>query len=178
MAMQKFEDVARELNLSEFLGEYERGEIEDGIRAVDAVEGGWEFLREYEVHPMKGFMFADPQPILDQIGTKMCVGHSGASYGRTMRSLQFIAKYGVREYRVAAGWSTSWDLPPGGAHFLYSDGRAREHYRNKLAYLTPEELKRYETLLPEKLLKFYPEDTQQEKRDELMREFQTAKSSL
>ena len=175
---QKFEEVARELNLSEFLSEYERGEIEDGIRAVDAVEGGWEFLREYEVHPMKGFMFADPQPILDQIGTKMCVGHSGASYGKTMRTLQYIAKYGVREYRLSAGWSTSWDIPPNGAHFLYSDGRAREQYRNKLSYMSPEDLEKYEFLLPEKLLKFYPEDSQQAKRDELVREFQSAKSML
>jgi hypothetical protein len=41
-----------------------------------------------------------------------------------------------------------------------------------------EDLENYEILLPEKLLKLYPEDTQQEKRDELMREFQTAKSTL
>jgi hypothetical protein len=176
--MAKFEEVARELDLYEFIGEYERAEIEDGIRAVDAVEGGWEFLRDYEVHPMKGFMFADPQPVLDQIGSKMRAGHSGSSYAKTMRCLQFIAKYGVREYRLATGWSTSWDMPPSGAHFLYSDGRAAEQYRNKLTYLTPEELKRYETLLPEKLLKLYPSDTQQDKRDELMRQFQTAKSAL
>jgi hypothetical protein len=127
---------------------------------------------------MKGFMFADPQPILDEIGTKMCAGHSGASYGRTMRSLQFIAKYGVREYRLSAGWNPSWDMPPNGAHFLYSDGRAREHYRNRLSYLSAEELKRYELLLPEKLLKLYPADTEQENRDKLMREFHTAKSTL
>jgi hypothetical protein len=176
--MAKFEEVARELNLSKFIGDYEREEVEDGIRAVDAVEGGWDFLRGYEVHPMKGFMFADPEPILDQIGSKMRVGHSGASYGRTMRSLHFIAKYGVRDYRLSVGWNPSWDMPPGGAHFLYSDGRAAEHYRNKLSYMRAEDLEKYEFLLPEKLLKFYPADAEQEKRDELMREFQTAKSRL
>jgi hypothetical protein len=69
-------------------------------------------------------------------------------------------------------------MPPGGAHFLYSDGRAREHYRKKLSYISAEDLEKYEILLPEKLLKFYPEDTQQETRDELMREFQTTKSTL
>ena len=172
------EDVARELNLSRFIHEYERADIEDGIRAVDAVEGGWEFLRAYEVHPMKGFMFADPEPTLSEIGSKLHTGHSGSTYGKTMRILQFIAKYGVREYRLATGWSTSWDMPPGGAHFLYSDGRAREHYRNKLSYMSPEDLEKYEFLLPEKLLKFYPEDSQQAKRDELMGEFQSAKSTL
>jgi hypothetical protein len=178
MTTQKFEDVARELNLYKFLGDYSRADIEDGIRAVDAVEGGWEFLRGYEVDPMKGFMFADPHPTLTEIGSKLHTGHSGASYGQTMRCLHFIAKYGVREYRLSAGWSTSWDLPPGGAHFLYSDGRAAEHYRNRLSYMRPEDLENYEILLPEKLLKFYPADTQQEKRDELMREFQSAKSTL
>lgn len=174
----KFEEVARELNLYKFVGEYERADIEDGIRAVDAVEGGWEFLRGYEVHPMKGFMFADPQPILTDIGNKLYRGHSGSSYGRVMRSLQFIAKYGLREYRLSVGWNPNWMMPPGGAHFLYSDGRAAEHYRNKLSYMSAEDLEKYEFLLPEKLLKLYPEDTQQEKRDELMREFQTAKSRL
>jgi hypothetical protein len=123
-------------------------------------------------------MFADPQPTLTEIGSKLHNGHSGASYGKTMRTLHFIAKYGVREYRLSAGWSASWDLPPGGAHFLYSDGRAAEQYRNKLSCLSPEHLENYEILLPEKLLKFYPADTQQEKRDELMREFQAAKSRL
>jgi hypothetical protein len=178
MASQKMEDVARELNLSKFIGEYDRMDIEDGIRAVDAVEGGWEFLRGYEVHPMKGFMFADPEPTLSEIGSKLHTGHSGATYGQTMRTLQFIAKYGVREYRLAAGWSTSWDIPPSGAHFLYSDGRAAENYRNRLSYMSAEHLEIYEILLPEKLLKFYPEDSQQERRDELMRDFQSAKSTL
>lgn len=172
------EDVARELNLSKFLDEYNCHDVEDGIRAVDAVEGGWEFLRGYEVHPMKGFMFADPEPTLEEIGSKLHKGHSGASYGGTMRSLQYIAKYGVREYRLAKGWNTSWDIPPSGAHFLYSDGRAAEQYRNRLSYMSAEDLEKYEVLLPEKLLKFYPEDAQQERRDELMRDFQTAKSTL
>jgi len=176
--MAKFEEVARELNLYTFLGDYERMDIEDGIRAVDAVEGGWEFLRGYEVDPMKGFMFADREPILDQIGSKLHTGHSGASYGRTMRCLHFIAKYGVRDYRLSAGWSTSWDIPPSGAHFLYSDGRAAEHYRNRLSYMSPEHLRNYEILLPEKLLKFYPDDADQETRDRLMRDFQAAKSTL
>ena len=172
------EDVARELNLSKFLDEYNLHDIEDGIRAVDAVEGGWEFLRGYYVDPSKGFMFADPEPILTQIGNNLHKGHSGASYGRVMRSLQFIAKYGVREYRLATGWSPSWDIPPSGAHFLYSDGRAAEQYRNRLSYMSAEDLERYEILLPEKLLKFYPDDAQQERRDELMRDFQSAKSTL
>ena len=175
---QKMQDVARELNLSKFLDEYKSHDIEDGIRAVDAVEGGWEFLRGYEVHPMKGFMFADPEPILTEIGNNLHKGHSGASYGGTMRSLHYIAKYGLREYRLTTGWNTSWDMPPSGAHFLYSDGRAAEHYRNSLSYMSAEDLEKYEILLPEKLLKFYPDDAQQERRDELMGEFQSAKSKL
>ena len=175
---QKMEDVARELNLSKFLDEDCLHDVEDGIRAVDAVEGGWEFLRGYEVHPMKGFMFADPEPTLDEIGRNLHKGHSGASYGRTMRCLQTIAKYGMRYFRISVGWNMSWDLPPSGAHFLYSDGRAAEHYRNRLSYMSAEDLEKYEILLPEKLLRFYPEDAQQERRDELMRDFQTAKSTL
>lgn len=172
------EDVARELNLSKFLDEYNLHDIEDGIRAVDAVEGGWEFLRGYEVHPMKGFMFADPEPTLNEIISKLHRGHSGASYGRIMMHLHLIAKRGMREYRLSAGWNASWDIPPSGAHFLYSDGRAAEHYRNRLSCMSAEDLEKYEILLPEKLLKFYPDDAQQERRDELMRDFQTAKSTL
>ena len=42
MATQKMEDVARELNLSKFLDEYNLHDIEDGIRAVDAVAASFE----------------------------------------------------------------------------------------------------------------------------------------
>ena len=167
------------MKLSEYMtNEWEWHGVEDGIRAVDAVEGGWEFLREYEVDPRKGFMFAEPEPTLNEIGNKLHKGHSGWSYGRTMRCLHAIAKYGMRYFRLSEGWSASWDLPPSGAHFLYSDGRAAVHYRNRLSYMSAEDLGRYETLLPEKLLQLYPADTEQEKRDELMREFQNAKASL
>ena len=176
---QKMEDVARELNLSEYMtNKWEWHDGEDGIRAVVAVEGGWEFLRDYEVNPSKGFMFADPNPTLDEIGRNLHKGHSGWSYGRTMRCLHSIAKYGMRYFRLSEGWSASWDLPPSGAHFLYSDGRAAQHYLNRLSFMNADDLGRYETLLPEKLLQLYPADTEQEKRDELMREFQTAKSAL
>jgi hypothetical protein len=52
----------------------------------------WEWLKNYEPEGGKGFMFSQ-HPNLTRINTAMKYGgHSGASYGWTMRTMEQIAK--------------------------------------------------------------------------------------
>jgi hypothetical protein len=54
----------------------------------------WEWLREYTPEEGKGFMFSQ-HPNLDKINAAMKYqGHSGSSYGWTMRQMEYIAKHG------------------------------------------------------------------------------------
>jgi hypothetical protein len=70
--------------------------IMDAIRAVRNTPGGWEFMKNYD--PPSGFMFskhpklAEIESKIDQDGT---IGHSGSSYGWTMRQLERIIKHGL-----------------------------------------------------------------------------------
>lgn len=83
------------------LPQWDREMIESGFQAVESVEGGWEFLRTYEPPEDKGFMFSRPPPKGQEIEDAVLHrygGHSGASYGCTMRVLQYIAREGWDQY--------------------------------------------------------------------------------
>jgi len=83
------------------LPKWDREMIESGFQAVESVEGGWEHLRTYEPPEDKGFMFSRPPPKGQEIEDAVLHrygGHSGASYGCTMRVLQYIAKVGWDQY--------------------------------------------------------------------------------
>ena len=58
----------------------------------------WDFVRQ----DTDSFMFSS-DPRVNIIGKKMeelgYTGHSGASFGLTMRHMQFIAKHGEEEYK-------------------------------------------------------------------------------
>lgn len=58
----------------------------------------WNFVRE----PIESFMFSD-DPRVKIISEKMeelgYFGHSGTSFGCTMRAMQYIAKYGEKKFR-------------------------------------------------------------------------------
>jgi hypothetical protein len=75
--------------------------FDDAYNAIDAVWGGWEFM---ERDPGEGgFMYSsDPYSAAIQKNMKYD-GHSGASYGWTMRVMQKIARVGwerfVTEYK-------------------------------------------------------------------------------
>lgn len=72
-----------------------------GFKAVQSVEGGWEFLKTYEPPDDKGFMFSDSigkRKEIDDAISNRYGGHSGASYGWTMRVLEKIAKDGWETY--------------------------------------------------------------------------------
>ncbi len=75
-----------------------RSMVEDGYKAVSSVDGGWDFLKNFTPEENKGFMFSS-NPILDSISNKMDSGHSGSSYGWTMRQLEYIAKNGMDMYK-------------------------------------------------------------------------------
>jgi len=59
----------------------------------------WKELSEFTPNKDEGFMFTS-DPLLTKINSEMKLlgGHSGSSYGWTMRSMEFIAKYGWKAY--------------------------------------------------------------------------------
>ncbi len=85
-------DLSRCTNLDE----HSKMLIKDGINAVTAADM-WDWLKTYEPEKTEGFMFSS-HPNLDKIGKNMYDGHSGASYGWTMRQLEYIAKNGFDKY--------------------------------------------------------------------------------
>jgi hypothetical protein len=62
----------------------------------------WDFFQEFKPEEGKGFMFSS-HPKLTQLGNYIentyHVGHSGASWGCSMRIVQFIANNGITKYR-------------------------------------------------------------------------------
>ncbi len=67
--------------------------LEDADKAITEC-GLWDWLRDYTPEENKGFMFSQ-HPNLDKINAAMKYGgHSGSSYGWTMRQMEYIAKHG------------------------------------------------------------------------------------
>ena len=72
--------------------------IKDGIISVIKASDElgidmWAYMNEYSPPANQGFMFSDDSKIRI-IGQKMETGHSGTSYGWTMRYLERLAKHG------------------------------------------------------------------------------------
>jgi hypothetical protein len=84
-----------------FIGDDQtRSMVTNGYTAVTQLEA-WSWLSTYRAK--KGFMFSD-HPNITVIGDLMEAlpnppGHSGASFGITMRHLEFIAKNGAEAYK-------------------------------------------------------------------------------
>ncbi len=75
---------------------FERKVFEETYQIISNIEGGWEFFKEFEPDQYRGFMFSE-HPMLTKIinaAEAMGHGHSGASWGMTMRVMERIAKYG------------------------------------------------------------------------------------
>ena len=73
--------------------------LDDAFKAVDSTPRGWEVLARPDVPGTNGFMFSefkDPlvKATIEAINKKLDSGHSGASYGWTMRNMESIAKKG------------------------------------------------------------------------------------
>jgi hypothetical protein len=70
--------------------------LQDAYDTISAL-GAWEFFKSYS--PENGFMFSPPHGILQDVNEALKFqGHSGASYGWTMRVMQFIARFGWKKY--------------------------------------------------------------------------------
>ena len=71
----------------------------DAVKACQNTDGGYMFMKTFEPAPERGFMFSD-NPMLTAISSKMddSIGHSGSSYGWTMRQLQCICRHGFNAY--------------------------------------------------------------------------------
>ena len=79
--------------------------IENGCWAMDQ-SGLWDWLKNYEVNPSHGFMFSTASEIIticdfmDHQNAPALINHSGASFGITMRNLDYIAKNGFEAYKT------------------------------------------------------------------------------
>jgi hypothetical protein len=125
--------------------------IQSGFEAVESVEGGWDFLRSYTPPENQGFMFSSStgkrQEIDDAI-SKRYPGHSGASYGCTMRVLESIAKRGWNTY--AKDMLDMHGAPPGKiefTQFLDSISPSTKHCKPDTT-LTPEQKREKFLALP------------------------------
>lgn len=79
------------------LDEWEREMLEDAYKAVTKANR-WDFLRRPDVPGPNGFMFSNWPQVKDIDSFMEYGGHSGGSYGCTMRAMEFIAKNGWDEY--------------------------------------------------------------------------------
>lgn len=72
----------------------------DAHRAITE-HGLWDWMKTATPPSDKGFMFWYPQPPeLEKINSSLTPEHSGASYGWTMRQMEYIAKNGWERYVV------------------------------------------------------------------------------
>ena len=74
--------------------------LEDGYNTITELDL-WNWLSTYTPEEGKGFMFSNHENI-NKIGNAMKTGHSGASFGWTMRNMEAIAKDGWENY--VNGW--------------------------------------------------------------------------
>jgi len=88
----------------EFADNWSRPYFKSAHQAISRCEL-WNWLRNYEPEEGKGFMFARNVPELDKLSEEMNKdpindGHSGASYGCTMRNMEYIAKHGYEAFKA------------------------------------------------------------------------------
>jgi hypothetical protein len=116
--------------------------LASAFHAISSVEGGWEFLKEYSPPENEGFMFVrNPPETLKYISAAVSdgyPGHSGASYGWTMRHMEALAKRGWDK------WATTWkSLPDKGTRLkkkLEELQTEKSHIEKELAQLATTDL--------------------------------------
>lgn len=87
-----------EPTFTEIYETYEADMIEDAYTTIRRL-GLWEWFGTFEPHPTEGFMFTSDTNIA-MIGNELNYqGHSGASFGITMRILHDIAKQGWENHK-------------------------------------------------------------------------------
>ena len=101
--MTSMENTINESSIFSFIRDtWERQMVENGYQAISELEL-WNWLKTYEPDRF-GFMFSNDDTIL-RISQKMQSlpnrpNHSGASFGHSMRILQYIAKEGLDKFRL------------------------------------------------------------------------------
>jgi hypothetical protein len=81
------------------LSDHSLSMLTDGFQAIDKAPNGWTILARPDVPGNNGFMFSSfKDPLVNEtmeiINKNIDSGHSGASYGWTMRNMESIAKDG------------------------------------------------------------------------------------
>ena len=77
---------------------YQAEMLSDAYKAITLCEL-WDYMKSYSPPEEQGFMFSQPSPEIARINQAMKYdGHSGSSYGYTMRVMEFIAKNGWNAY--------------------------------------------------------------------------------
>jgi hypothetical protein len=71
--------------------------IIDALAAIQNIDGAWEYLKNYNPED-KGYSFAN-HPIINKISTKMDCGHSGVSFGMTIRYVKYIIDLGYEGFK-------------------------------------------------------------------------------
>ena len=87
----------------EFADNWSRPYFKSAHQAISRCEL-WNFLRNFEPDSDRGFMFTRDVPELDRLNEEMYKdpingGHSDASYGCTMRNMEFIEKHGYQAFK-------------------------------------------------------------------------------
>ena len=81
------------MNFGDDIDELIRTTFEKTEKIISGIDGGWEFMKTFTPSDEEGFMFSK-HPILTKIyeeSERQRIGHSGASWGMTMRAMQVIA---------------------------------------------------------------------------------------
>ena len=78
-----------------------RSMLEDAYKTITDLDL-WNWMKSYTPEEGKGFMYSNHENITI-IGKEMKTGHSGASFGWTMRNMEGIAKDGWEFY--VKGWT-------------------------------------------------------------------------
>ena len=98
-----------DMDIYNFSSDWDKEMIKDGIVAIIKASDQldidmWTYMNEYSPAANQGFMFSD-DPNIQIICQKMETGHSGTSYGWTMRYLERIAKHGppIKDY-ISRPW--------------------------------------------------------------------------
>ena len=87
----------------EFVDNYSREYLVSAHKIVTRLEL-WNWLRNFTPEKGNGFMFTRDVPELDRLNEEMykdpvSSGHSGSSYGITMRNMEYIAKNGYNAFK-------------------------------------------------------------------------------
>lgn len=100
-----FTSIPGDFSTENTIDSHSQSMLIDAFKAVDSTLGGWAILKRPDVPGSNGFMFSEfEDPLVKEtmtaIDAKLDEGHSGASYGWTMRSMESIAKKGWEVYML------------------------------------------------------------------------------